>query len=375
MAVSTENEVQNEKPTSPAPEAKESGVVAQEAPKKDNSEIIRQIKYYFSDANLNLDSFMRNVIEQDDGWFELQVLGKFNRMRQLFPTEETKDARKPETDVEALKSFIKEHLEEIGGLEFNESENAIRRTNPFVKSDDWYNRTVILKGFPNMTNENLLIEEITKTLEKDYKVEVIRKRINQKRKKFNGSVLVQVSTIEEAKDLAGKETLQVGQHTATVMLVEKYHDEKKEKGHFIQADIQKPGENYDDQKVESPKYKEQEPNEIVPHIVVLQGITEEIKLADLKEKLQDAGEFYYVDFRSRDGEAIVKFKEPIAEKVVEKYSSEENALTVEECKITVKSGTEEDAEKYIKNTSKSFGKRFGKGNNQKGRNQKRQKTN
>ncbi len=48
--------------------------------------ILKQMEYYFSDANLPRDKFLRGEMAKDDEWVELKVIATFNRMKVLVPS-------------------------------------------------------------------------------------------------------------------------------------------------------------------------------------------------------------------------------------------------------------------------------------------------
>ena len=46
--------------------------------------VLKQVHYYFSDGNLQRDSFMRDKIaESAEGWVALDLINRFNRMRRM----------------------------------------------------------------------------------------------------------------------------------------------------------------------------------------------------------------------------------------------------------------------------------------------------
>lgn len=47
------------------------------------NKIIRQIEYYFGDINLPRDKFLKEKIQEDDGWITLEVLLTFQRLASL----------------------------------------------------------------------------------------------------------------------------------------------------------------------------------------------------------------------------------------------------------------------------------------------------
>ena len=43
--------------------------------------VLRQLHYYFSEANLSHDEFMREKLAEGGGWVSLELILSFNRMR------------------------------------------------------------------------------------------------------------------------------------------------------------------------------------------------------------------------------------------------------------------------------------------------------
>ncbi|KAJ1678314.1 hypothetical protein EV182_004315 [Spiromyces aspiralis] len=342
---------------------------------QDQAAAVRQLKHYFSDANLTFDKFMRTSIQKNDGWIDIDTLAKFNRVKQLFPPVEGSD--KSLANVAALKAFVKSHLSELSGLELNESEQAIRRTEPFVASDDWYDRTIVVTGFPRDMNTSSLIDDATEFFGQFGTIELVRRRINAHTKKFKGSILVQFATTDEAKQLAEKDSVEFEQHTLGTAMVRDYHDQKVKAGDFISEDIQQSGQEYPSF-IEWKKSKRiaslgvGEGKSLVDNLVVVKGLPESAGLADIKTRMNEEGIVAFVDFNKAKRQAIVNFKEAIAAKVIEKYGGED-ALEIAGEKVEVSAATKELEDEYLASAKRFINHISGSDNNNNSNNKSRKR--
>lgn len=86
----------------------------------DAAEILKQVEFYFSDANLPRDKFLWTLTQSDpknQGWVQISQIASFKRMQRFKPLEAI---------VEALR-----HSKEL--LEVSEDGTAVRRKIPLVK--------------------------------------------------------------------------------------------------------------------------------------------------------------------------------------------------------------------------------------------------
>ena len=89
----------------------------------DAAEILKQVEFYFSDANLPRDKFLWNLTQSDpkkEGWVSIQQIASFKRMQRFKPLENI---------VEALRTS-----KEL--LEVSEDGSSVRRKKPLVKPSD-----------------------------------------------------------------------------------------------------------------------------------------------------------------------------------------------------------------------------------------------
>lgn len=139
--VSTEETTKEEEET---PETKEQS----EEPAKETSEnvskldasIIRQLEYYFGDANLARDKFLQEQISKDEGWVPVDVLLTFKRLKSL------------SEDKKVIVDAIEKSDE--GLIEISEDREKLRRhpERPLPEQNEEtrkeiYGRTVYVKGF------------------------------------------------------------------------------------------------------------------------------------------------------------------------------------------------------------------------------------
>jgi len=92
-------------------------------PSTDAAEILKQVEFYFSDANLPLDKYLWTLTQSDpkkQGWVPIKNIASFKRMQRFKPLE---------TIVEALRGS-----KEL--LEVSEDGTSVRRKVPLVKPSE-----------------------------------------------------------------------------------------------------------------------------------------------------------------------------------------------------------------------------------------------
>jgi len=152
--------------------------------------VIRQVEYYFGDANLAKDKFMKEAMAAEkDGWLTLELLLKFNRLKAMCDD--------PITILEALAKSTS------GLLELDHAGQRVRRDpfKPLPTFDKEHSaainkRTLYLKGFPADTTLDDLQEWFDSHGGAD--------RVGMRRatdKSFKGSLFVTMSTQEGSEKL------------------------------------------------------------------------------------------------------------------------------------------------------------------------------
>ncbi|KAJ2689791.1 hypothetical protein IWW39_001257 [Coemansia spiralis] len=350
--------------------------------------VVAQVKHYFSDANLNHDSYMRKGVSMHDGWVPFSNLIRFNKLRQLVgvpedpKTEETssrgskKDKRGPPPPpiakkyVDLLASVVKDGVTNEDSVEVNDT--GIRRKVPYVESGEWFARTVHVKGLPYGEEPAGDAAGLTAFFAQHGEVTLLRLRRNPRTKAFKGNALVEFATVEQAEEVAQMTDLEYSGRPLTVVSLSAYHDVKKAAGEYMHPELRKPGETYltfeewcaangrelpsaNGKPRKSKKGKEVEkvetppppPKEIVvvPGVLVkFTGVEGEIGVTELKQALSVAGAVKYVDILPGASEGIVRFKEPVATQAIEAHA---DGLAVEGSEVVLKLGAvgkdEEDA--------------------------------
>lgn len=148
----------------------------------DIEKIRKQVEFYFSDSNYRIDAFMRSECARNDGWFPISTLLRFKRLSSLNAT------------IDA----IREALKESEVVEIND-DNQIRKVvtdeyKKYIAEDNIDDRVIGIRGL----NRGMKLEEVEGLLSKYMKPKLIRMR-RDKRKMFNGCVLVELGSADEAK--------------------------------------------------------------------------------------------------------------------------------------------------------------------------------
>ncbi|KAJ2742812.1 hypothetical protein GGI20_004214 [Coemansia sp. BCRC 34301] len=352
--------------------------------------VVSQVKHYFSDANLNHDVFMRKGVSENDGWVQFSTLIRFNKLRQLVgvPTDpkDSNDSKKnagkrgtkgtgarpapiEKKFVDLLAATVAAGVGAEDSVEV--SETAIRRKDAYVESDAWFERTVHVKGLPYGEERAETIEELTEFFAKHGSVLLLRLRRNPKTKAFKGNVLVEFATAEQAEAVAKMEDLEFEGHTLAPTMLSAYLDEKMAGGEYIHPELRKPGETYQsyeewclangrkvsplpgskgkDGKAPAVERKE---FEITPGMLVkFTGVEGEIGIKELKQAFAVAGSVKFIDIEAGASEGIVRFKDAIAEQVIEAHPE---GLAVEDSSVVLKlAPVDEDAEKAFYERAKA----------------------
>lgn len=182
--------------------------------------IIRQVEFYFSDYNLMKDTFMRDTIKEDDGWFTMDVMLKFKRLSQL--------CSEPTTILEAVKSSDR------GLMEVDIENQRMRRkpSRPIPEDNEEYRtglkaRTVHVNGFQDEED----IDAITEFLSEYGRIDgVSLQRTHDK--KFKGSVFATFMKQEDAEKFLQAPMVYYKSNELTKMLKSDYfkqQDMEKEK--------------------------------------------------------------------------------------------------------------------------------------------------
>uniref|UniRef100_A0A182SJR0 Lupus La protein n=1 Tax=Anopheles maculatus TaxID=74869 RepID=A0A182SJR0_9DIPT len=352
----TESEVQSATVPEEKPEendATDSAVTANEAA------IIRQLEYYFGDANLVKDKFMKDQIAKDEGWVPLDVLLTFKRLKSL------SDDKKVIVDAIAKS--------DEGLIEISEDKEKLRRhpERPLPEMNEerrkeLYARTVYVKGFAPQGGTTM--HELVEFFESFEKVNniVMRKYLDKPTKKylFKGSLFVTFTDKEECEKFLAKGPLKYKGKELICMMQNDYYESKR-------AEHKQRTE-----KIEERRRKKQDANnELVAQLptgacVFMEGFGKETTRESIKETirgLDETLEFAYIDYQKGDKNGYVRFsKQDAGKQFIEKLTDKK--LTVDEAEVTVELLVEEKETAYLTKIAeeqakwKSNAKHKGRGN-------------
>ncbi|XP_067933777.1 la protein homolog [Watersipora subatra] len=327
------------------------------------SKIIRQIEYYFGDANLEKDKFLKEEMKKDEGWVPLTVLLTFNRLKAL------------SDDSLIIMTALKKSTTDL--LELKADNSAIRRhpTRPLPSADnqqDLHKRILYVKGFPTELQLDDLIEYFDK-----YGGESVALRRDAKRL-FKGSVFIRFKTEEQAKLFLEPEEMK---YKDTPLLKRMYKND-----YFKMKQQAKFGVKREEVKKteEMKKKKEQEEKEEFEARIVrgallkVAGLATDCPLEKLKEFFGEFGKVAWVDYNKGEDHAIIRFgNENEAKSAWEKAvaAGTDGKVMYNEKELSSGFIEGEEEEKHWKKVFESMrnkyqnkgGKKFGRGGHRGGR--------
>ena len=110
-------------------------------------QVLRQIEYYFSDANYPKDKFLQaEVAKSEDGWVDISVLAGFNRIKTLVPSQEVSavaDILKLSNHLELSEDgarvrrpgIVKKSVK-LGGMEFKSRDEVVSYARQLIAEGD-----------------------------------------------------------------------------------------------------------------------------------------------------------------------------------------------------------------------------------------------
>uniref|UniRef100_A0A182M090 Lupus La protein n=1 Tax=Anopheles culicifacies TaxID=139723 RepID=A0A182M090_9DIPT len=325
--------------------------------------IIRQLEYYFGDANLAKDKFMKEHIAKDDGWVPMDVLMTFKRLKSL------------SEDKKVIVDAIAKSDE--GLIEISEDREKLRRhpERPLPEMNEerrqeLFARTVYVKGFAPQdgTTMNELVE-FFQPYEKVTNI-LMRKYLDKPTKKylFKGSLFVTFADKEHCEKFLAKGPLKYkGKELICKMQNDYYHSKR--------AELKQRAE-----KIEERKRKKQNANsELLAQLptgacVFIEGFGGETTRESIKETIRgidETLEFAYIDFKMGEKNGYVRFnKQDAGKQFVDKLKDKK--FTVDKTEVTVELLVDDKETAYLakiaeeqakwKNNAKNKG-RGNRGNN------------
>jgi len=316
----------------PSEETKPAPVAAETEEDVRDQKIIRQLEYYFGDANLPNDKFIKAESAKNEGWFPLSALLTFNRIQTLLSDVPQDD--RINRIVKALRASVL--------IDIDEKAEKIRRNLEVpLPEGNSYDRTVYIKGF-HKTDTRLddLIDFYSKfdgmsaVIMRWYKEKVILpgkangegegEKDSQNGnslaelanvgfvKKFKGSILVIFKTVELAEQFLKEEKHSYGGANLTRMRQKDYRDMKK--AEFEERQALRTGRKPDGEKGAATEEKEEEVSDLPKGALIkINEVPAGFSRETLKEKFYSLAKeedfpIAFVDFQRGDTTAILRLE-------------------------------------------------------------------
>lgn len=322
--------------------------------------IIRQIEYYFGNANLRRDRFLQLQLREDDGWVPLDIMVKFKRLAEL------------STDHDVLVTALSKSTS--GLMEVHEDRKKIRRSpnKPLPEENAEYMlnlkaRTVYCKGFPLDSK----IDTIQPFLDQYGETEAIFMR-RDKEKNFKGSVFATYKTKEDAQKFMDQESLKFGDEEMVRYFKSDYYklkgEERKAQKDKNKQEKQERQQQKEQKEVEArTEYKEFDKG-LLLHFT---GASDQTSREDLKEVFGDYGTIAWVEFDRGQTEGVIRFtKGSQAQDVIDRVLGDHNdKLEIRGSALTMKVLEGEEEEEHWKEVFEQIAR--GRMKKQQGRRKKR----
>jgi len=286
-------------------------------------QIIKQVEYYFGDANLARDKFLSEEITKDNGWVALELLLKFKRMQTL-----TTD---PEVVCAALDTS------DEGLIEISEDRLKLRRhpERPLPEQNEetrkeCITRTAYVKGFPLESEMADLIEFFDNH---DKVVNIVMRKYMDKPTKlyvFKGSVFVTFLKREQCEEFLKKEDLDFKGAQLIRMWQDDYYASKRGER---EAQKQKKNEDKPGPKINFPKGA----------VVFFEGYSDKVTRELIKEAVSKFDvEAAYIDYTKGDKSGYIRLaEENSAKSFVDKLEDNKLKIDDEEACVRLIEGDEE----------------------------------
>ncbi|XP_063700564.1 la protein homolog [Culicoides brevitarsis] len=297
------------------------------------SNIIRQLEYYFGDSNLNRDKFLQEQISKDDGWVPVKTLLTFKRLQALSEDEKV--------IVDAIEKS------DEGLVQVSEDRTKLRRhpERPLPEQNEEHrkevmSRTCYVKGFPLDADMNTLIEFFRGF---DKVVNIVMRKYHDKgtkEYKFKGSVFATFATKDQAEAFLKLEGVKHNEVALIRKWQDTYNEEKREERNANKKKKDAAKEEEEKEKIELPKGA----------TINLDGFDPEATREKIRESLQEAlgtTQIAFIEFEKGQTSGHVRFQEADSAKgVLERCK--DGKITVNDKEITVRVLEGEEEEEYLK---------------------------
>ncbi|XP_019945492.1 lupus La protein [Paralichthys olivaceus] len=318
--------------------------------------VARQVEYYFGDHNLPRDKFLKEQLQQDDGWVPLETMLKFNRLSSL-----TSDSS---VIVAALQKS------KTGLLEISEDKTKIRRCTdkPVPELNDDFkdavkHKSVYMKGFPLETS----LDEIQDWLNGKGTIENIQMRKNMQ-KQFKGSVFICLDTEESSKQFLERSDIKSFKGNEMLVLSrEDYHAKKAEERKHFKHETKAKAKQDKEQLQKHAEDKEMGLllDEQTGCLLKFAGELEDVSREDFHQLFSGHGKIKWVDFTRGAKEGTLLFDGNAKNAFDKAKEANDGELKIKNNSITwqVLEGDEEKEElkKIIESQQESYSRVRGRG--------------
>jgi La domain/RNA recognition motif. (a.k.a. RRM, RBD, or RNP domain) len=231
---------------------------------RETKDIRNQVEFYFSDANVVRDKFLRNQIAANDGWVSISLVNSFNRMKAFGKHDKEIEGILKESEV----------LETKGG--------KVRRKSSLPENGPEPERTLLVRNL----DREMTLDDIKKVF-----AEVLEKieRIGMRRdkdKNFKGSAFIDVVSKEAAEEIKNR----------TFTVEEEIREDNKKIKRELVLEVLHAFEYFEGKKAAAKKTKEEKKEKEKREIVdsfrgkifwfkFLEDPKEEAKISDFKKAI------------------------------------------------------------------------------------------
>ncbi len=292
------------------------------------AKIIKQVEFYFSDANLPRDRFLQEELKKnEEGWIALATIASFSRMKTL--------ASSVEEIAAALRTAT-----ETSNVEVSEDGVCVRRKTALPETVDNIRTSVFVRGFPVEETTLEALEVFFEGVCTEGSVAAIRMRRNPQTKAFKGSVFLQVKTEEEVSRLLELKSLTFNESiNLEILSMTAFMEEQNAK-----AMARSKKSDSESAAAEEPMTLES----VKAMILTITGCPADLDHRLLRTALLSKAPVAFVENVTADGFSVVRFKEPVAAELIEKITSE-GGITMPnvETPLQAREATTEEVETFF----------------------------
>lgn len=266
-----------------------------------SAKILKQVEFYFSDANLPRDRFLQEELKKnDEGWIAVSVIASFKRMEAL-----SKDL-----------SVITESLKDSASVEVSEDCAFVRRRTALPEAPlDSFKTCVLVRQFePETTLEQL--EEFFSTVVTGGAegIAAIRLRRNHQSKAFKGSVFLVLKSEEECARLIELKSFEREGKTYELVDMTTFMEEQNAK------QLARAGKSCEKEEAvpETPLTVE----DVKKMVLTVTGCPVDLDHRLLRTALSSKGPVAFVENATPEGFSVVRFREPVAADLIAQITAE-----------------------------------------------------